>query len=254
MVSNTISSHLMVRYLVYIRVSTNKQEDSGLGIDAQRHACSEYIRQAGGELYHEFLDVVSGTDRKRKELEQRPQLVEALSTLKRDDILIVAKRDRLGRDPYLNCMVERMVEKRQAKLISANGDMEGDEPHQLLMRRIIDAFAEYEALMISTRTKAALARKKARGERVGHIPYGYKQNRGGQIVVNNQEARVLERMYAYRLQGMTLREIASELNNQGLINRHGDWTHGAISRVWRNYESFSSANQEDHRKSQVETL
>src|SRR5690606_27053025 len=114
MACNSVKDRLMSRYLIYLRVSTDKQESSGLGIEAQRYACTEYIARAGGELHAEYVDIVSGTDRKRRELDQRPQLVEALAALKRDDVLIVAKRDRLGRDPYINCMIERMVEKRHA--------------------------------------------------------------------------------------------------------------------------------------------
>jgi len=228
-----------MKYFIYMRVSTEKQEDSGLGLDAQRHACLEWIKKNEPGESIEYIDIVSGTDRKRKELEQRPKLLEALSALMPGDTLLIAKRDRIGRDPYINCMIERIVEKKKAKFISANGDMDGDEPHNVLMRRIIDAFAEYEALMISTRTKAALARKTARGERIGRVPYGFMLDAKKEIMVNREEAEILKVMYSMRVKKkMTFREIASQLNHSGLRNRKETlWTHGATNRVYANYKN-----------------
>lgn len=232
-----------MRYLIYLRVSTEKQEDSGLGLDAQRHACHAWINKqpVSGETL-EYVDIVSGTDKKRKELEQRPKLLQALSELQPRDVLLVAKRDRLGRDPYINCMIERIVEKKKAKFFSANGEMDGDEPHDILMRRIIDAFAEYEALMISTRTKQALARKKDRGERLGRIPYGQRMNSQGFLEVNPEEAEILHLMYGLRVHNkLTFREIADYLNESGIPNRPTKnrpfvpWTYGATARVYKNY-------------------
>jgi len=230
-----------MRVLIYLRVSTDKQEESGLGLEAQKHACLEWIRENHPEACKaEYVDIVTGTDKKRKELEQRPKLLEALSELQPGDILLVAKRDRIGRDPYINCMIERIVEKKKAKFFSANGDMDGDEPHNILMRRIIDAFAEYEALMISTRTKQALARKKARGERIGHVAYGQRLNAEGLTEAHPEEAAILKKMYTYRMhEDLSFRAIADRLNEEGLRNRGGGiWTHGATSRVYINYEKI----------------
>jgi len=234
-----------MKYYIYIRVSTEKQEDSGLGIEAQSHACMQWIMNNGGSTVdgvEEFIDVVTGTDRKRKELEERPKLLEALSLLKEGDVLIVHKRERMGRDPYVNCMIERIIEKKKAKLVSAIGEMEGDEPHNVLMRRIMDAFAEYEALLISTRTKAALSRKKARGERVGHVPYGQRLATDGMLEAHPDEAKILKIMYTYRVhEKFSFRLIADRLNEAGYRNRDGGiWTHGATSRVYINYEKLFS--------------
>jgi DNA invertase Pin-like site-specific DNA recombinase len=230
----------MMRYFIYLRVSTDKQEDSGLGLEAQRHACMQWIEKLGGGDITEFIDVVTGTDRKRKELEERPKLLEALSLLTKGDVLIVHKRERLARDPYIMGMIERIIEKKKAKLVSAIGEMEGDEPHNVLLRGIMDLFAHYEALVISTRTKAALSRKKARGERVGRVPYGQRLNEDGLLENDPEEAKILKKMYTYRMhQDLSFRDIADKLNAEGLRNRDGGiWTHGATSRVYINYEKI----------------
>jgi len=233
-----------MRILDYLRVSTEKQEVSGLGLEAQKHACNQWRIDAKMEHIEvlEFVDIVTGTDRKRKELEERPKLLEALAMLQQGDILLVQKRDRLGRDPYVNCMIERIIEKKKGKLVSANGEMDGDQPHDILMRRMIDAFAEYEGMLISSRVHLALQRKKARGERVGKIPYGYRLESKGNIQIDPIESQTLEKMYAFRMKDRkNLREIAQALNSEGLYNRptkrrkQVPWTHGAVARVYENH-------------------
>ena len=82
-------------------------------------------------------------------------------------MLLVAKRDRLGRDVIAVAMIERLIAKRGARVVSAAGEgTDSDDPSALLMRRLIDSFAEYERALIAARTRAALAAKRRRGERV----------------------------------------------------------------------------------------
>jgi DNA invertase Pin-like site-specific DNA recombinase len=92
------------------------------------------------------------------------------------------------------------------------------------------------------RTKAALSRKKAKGDRLGKVPYGQRLNAKGVVVTDPNEAQILQLMYTYRVRDkLTFREIASRLNEQGLYNRptkrrsHIPWTHGATARVYENH-------------------
>jgi DNA invertase Pin-like site-specific DNA recombinase len=121
--------------------------------------------------------------------------MEAVSALKRGDVLIVAKRDRLGRDVIEVALIERLVSKRGARVVSAAGEgTESDDPSGLLMRRLIDSFAEYERLIIGARTKSALAAKRRRVERTSRFaPYGFQIARDGRrLDVNHDEQRVLD--------------------------------------------------------------
>lgn len=87
--------------------------------------------------------------------------------------LLVAKRDRLAHDTLLAATIERLVERDGAAVRSAEGLGDGDAPEAVLMGRIVDAFAEYERLVIKARTRAALALKKSRSERISREPrYG----------------------------------------------------------------------------------
>ena len=148
--------------IAYLRVSTDDQD---LGLDAQDLAIRAKYEPAAV-----FID--DGLSGGKAD---RPGLLEALSTLKKGDELVVAKRDRLSRgNSYLTAWIEKEVAKAGARIVSVAGEgTESDEPQDILMRRIIDAFAEFERLQIGARTKAALAVKKSKGERIGDVPFGF---------------------------------------------------------------------------------
>jgi len=101
---------------------------------------------------------------------------------------LVAKRDRWGRDVIAVAMIERLVAKRGARVVSAAGeDTDSDDPASLLMRRLIDSFAEYERALIAARTRAALGAKRRRGERVsGIIPFGFRLAGDGRTLLPEQ--------------------------------------------------------------------
>ena len=101
-----------------------------------------------------------------KGIEDRPGLLDAVNALKRGDTLLIAKRDRLGRDVVAVALIERLIAHKGARVVSAAGEgTDSDEPTALLMRRIVDAFGEYERLLIGSRTRAALKAKRAQGLR-----------------------------------------------------------------------------------------
>jgi DNA invertase Pin-like site-specific DNA recombinase len=155
------------RAIGYLRVSTEHQAESGLGLEGQEAA----LRGAAARLRLTLVCIrvdagTSGT----LGIEDRPVLLDAVAALKRGDVVLVAKRDRLGRDVIAVAMIERLVAKRGARVISAAGEgTDSDDPAAMLMRRMIDAFSEYERLLIAARTRVALAAKRQRGERVSGI-------------------------------------------------------------------------------------
>jgi len=216
-------------YIAYLRVSTQGQAESGAGLDAQYSSCVAYAERQGAQVAGCYRDEgVSGA----YGLDKRPALLEAIDTLKKGDTLLVAKRDRLGRDPIHVAMIERAIERKQARIVSAAGEgTEANDPASILMRRMIDAFAEYERLIIGARTKAALQAKKARGERVGHVPFGYQVNEANQLSECPQEQWILAEINILRASGLSLREIADELNVRGIYNRGNKWNHVAVKRV-----------------------
>jgi len=149
-------------------------------------------------------------------------------------VLLVAKRDRLARDSMTAAMVERLCERSGAIVRTADGAGDGDGPEGVLMRRIVDAFAEYERLLIKARTRAALAVKRSRGEGISRqAGYGYRLAADGvHLEADPREQRVLELVASYRAEGLTLRAIGARLEGLGLVPRgRGKWNPTTVARI-----------------------
>jgi DNA invertase Pin-like site-specific DNA recombinase len=213
--------------IFYLRVSTDEQAESGLGLEGQEVA----LRKAFGEPDAMFTDEgKSGKDPNRE------GLLNALDALKSGDVLAVAKRDRLARDVYLSAWIEKEAKRRGAKIQSSAGEgTENDDPANVLMRQIIDAFAEYERAMIGARTKVALSVKKSKGEKTGgDVPFGFDLDADGiHLVPNKREQAVIEMVADLRAEGFSLRQIATELEQRGIKTKGGQnaWHAKTISRV-----------------------
>jgi DNA invertase Pin-like site-specific DNA recombinase len=203
--------------VLYWRASKEEQK---LSPDVQRAAAEQWAAREGVELVGIFGDHLSSVTA----VEDRPGLVAALDALKatRAGIFLVAKRDRIGRDVVLVAMITRMVEREGAQVVSAAGEGNGDTPSDKLMRSIIDAFASYERDIIRSRTKAALAAKKAKGERVGLVPYGYRLHEDGKhMVADEGEQRMIATIRSLKASGLSQRKIAAQLAADGVRSRKG---------------------------------
>jgi DNA invertase Pin-like site-specific DNA recombinase len=223
-----------MKFVIYLRVSTDQQTQSGLGIEAQRHMCLSYISKCGSpQSVLEYMDEgFSGS----LSLDKRPALLASIAALEKGDVLLIAKRDRIGRDPIVNAMIERAVDRKKARLISASGDVsDNDDPSSILMKRMVDAFAEYERLIIGARTKAALQVKKKRNERIGHIPYGYRLCIDNVHLEEDEwEQYILSQIKEGRNACVSFRQIASDLNKMKMHNRKGSlWNHVSVRRVMK---------------------
>jgi DNA invertase Pin-like site-specific DNA recombinase len=224
----------------YLRESTDEQAESGAGRAAQLDACTSYCHRLGLPMAEASVDDgVSGA----ASLDKRPGLLDALARLERGDVLLVAKRDRLGRDPIVVAMIEAAVKRQGGRVVSAAGEgTEGDDPTSVLMRRIIDAFAEYERLIIKARTRAALAAKKRRGQRTGGVPLGFDLADDGQrskagrpiaLLANAGEQATVATIQALRSGGLSLRAIAGELTLRGVPTKDGldRWDHSTVRKI-----------------------
>lgn len=204
----------------YCRVSTDDQAENGVGLTAQRDACRAWTAGNGRELAAFFSDEgVSGS----KSLEQRPALLDCIAGLKIGDVIVVAKRDRLARDVVVAAMTEAAVARKGARIVSAAGEgSDDDSPAGQLMRRLVDCFGEYERAVIASRTKAALGAKKARGERVGQIPYGYRLAADGvHLDADPAERAVIAEARRLAAAGLSFRAVAAELFRLGHLSRTG---------------------------------
>lgn len=226
----------------YIRVSTDEQAESGNGLDAQRDSVSKSIAKIGIDSVSPTVD---GGTSAALALDKRPILLELLSKLKKGDILLVSKRDRLSRgDPVAMAFIERMVARKKAKIVSAAGEgTDGDSPSDVLFRRIIDAFGEYERAIIAMRTMMALQAKRARGELAGNTPYGWsaveipgKTTKRGKpskrLEEIPEEQAAIQLMKKLRAAGASYRAVAAALHAEGVEPRgEGEWHPYTIKKI-----------------------
>ncbi len=207
----------MAEYVSYLRVSTQRQGHSGLGIEAQRKAVESYLADSCGTLLQEYVEVESGS------CKARPVLALSIAHSRRvKATLLIAKLDRLARNvAFVSSLMESGVEFVAADAPYANR----------LMIHILAAFAEHERTLISDRTKAALAAAKVRGVALG-------TNGSRLATIHKAEAMAfaegfrttIAQLMSYN--SVTLQFIADELNRRGHLTRSGStWSPGTAHRL-----------------------
>lgn len=210
-----------MRQLVsYIRVSTGKQGMSGLGIEPQREAIARFAQAEGCEIVAEFVEVETGKG--ADALERRPQLSAALAAARKArGAVVVAKLCRLSRDvAFISGLMAQRVPFIVAEL-GADADP--------FMLHVYAALAEKERAMISDRTRAALAAKKAQGAVLGNrtnLPdAAAKGNEANRAAADAFAANVLPVVKQIQAAGSTTpRAIAAALNARGIRTaRGGAW-------------------------------
>lgn len=204
--------------VAYVRVST---ADQHLGPEAQRRSIEAWASANKIEVVAWHADQgVSGSS----DLDDRPGLVAALAELRvlEAGVLVVAKRDRLARDVYVAATIERAVDHGGARVACSDGVANGDTPADAFMRTILDAAASYERALIRARTSAALAAKRARGELVGAVPYGYQLTGDGKTLAPcSAEQSAIAALRALRDAGLSYREVQREASARGIMSRNG---------------------------------
>jgi DNA invertase Pin-like site-specific DNA recombinase len=213
-----------MRFITYLRVSTDRQGKSGLGLEAQRAAVVDHV--AGkGQIAAEFVEIESGKKN------DRPQLARAMAEAKRvGAVLLIAKLDRLARNvAFIANLLESGVEIAAADMPEANR----------FLLHVMAAVAEHEAQAISDRTRAALAAAKARGVALGwSMPARADEQRQASRKGASRNARIADQHAANVLPvirqiaagGASLRQIADELNARGAKTARGGLWYAATVR------------------------
>lgn len=205
--------------IAYLRVSTDRQGRSGLGIEAQRANIERFAEGEGYAVVAEYMEVETGKG--ADALDRRPKLAAALQDArKRKGTVVVAKLDRLSRDVHF--ISGLMAHKVPFIVTELGADVDP------FMLHIYAALGEKERRLISSRTKAALAVKKAQGVVLGGPALDAAREASAVVVRANADrhaARVLPVIHDIQKAGATsLRDIATALNGRGVRTaRGGTW-------------------------------
>jgi DNA invertase Pin-like site-specific DNA recombinase len=188
----------------YTRVSTNGQELSGAGLDAQEAAIRTECQRRGWELVEIATETGSG-----KSMKGRPALAQALDALDagQADGLVAAKLDRVSRSVVDFCKLLERAEHRSWSVVVLDVAVDTSTPSGELMATVVSAFAQYERKLIGQRTKDALAARRAAGAQLGRP--------------RTLDPAVRSRVIVERSAGRSLRAIAADLTQEAVPTAHG---------------------------------
>jgi DNA invertase Pin-like site-specific DNA recombinase len=217
--------------VAYLRVSTQRQGQSGLGIEAQRQAVLQTAEARGLQLVAEFTETESG----RKA--SRPELAAAIAEARRlGAVVIVAKLDRLARDAELILRLSREAQQNGMGgfLFCDLPDIDATTSTGRMVLGVMANVAEFEARRISERTRSALAARRARGGAMGaQLPHVAEANAKRAAAATEQARQLAYQILPLQHEGLSLQRIADRLHDQGVPTPSGTgrWSAVAVSRV-----------------------
>jgi len=212
---------------IYCRFSERPNSESKSN-EMQLAICLEYCKDKGYKVAGSYSDAMkSGAD------PARPGLANALHAMKKGDVLVAWKHDRLARDAYISEVINRQVAKKKGRVECVTGGCNGNSPEQVLLRQFLASFAEYERKLISARTSASMKHHQAAGRRMGckeKTPYGTKAD-GAMLIPDAHELEAIALAKKLRTKGLTLRDIAAVLEEQGYKPKGKQWYPSSIKKL-----------------------
>jgi DNA invertase Pin-like site-specific DNA recombinase len=214
----------------YVRVSTDRQAEQGVSLEAQEAKIRAMAMVQGADLSEVIVD--GGESAKSL---NRPGLQRLLGLVNagKIDAVIVAKLDRLTRSVKDLCELLELFEKRKVALISVAESLDTGSAAGRLVITIMGAVSQWEREAIGERTRDALRHKRGKGERVGNIEFGYRLAADGlHLEPDPSEQAALSIIRQLRTGGQSFRAIAGTLNRSGHRTRRSTlWRLESVVRV-----------------------
>ncbi len=219
-----------MKTLGYVRVSTDRQAEHGVSLEAQEAKIRAMATVHGTEL----AEVIVDGGESAKSL-NRPGMARLLAMVDAGGVkvVIVAKLDRLTRSVKDLCELLERFERRGVSLVSVAESLDTGSAAGRLVLNIMTAVSQWEREAIGERTRDALRHKRSQGQRVGNIPFGSRLGRDGQHLERDPaEQQALAEIHGLRKRGETLRGIAAALNQRAYRTRRGTpWRLESVARV-----------------------
>ncbi len=215
----------MKQAIGYIRVSTEKQADKGVSLEAQQAKIEHWCKANGYELLKVYVDAgISG-----KRMDTRKELLAALASLKKGMALVSYSLSRLARSTKDLIEISELVAKKKGDLVSLSEAIDTTTAAGKMMFQMLAVLSEFERNLTAERTSGALQHKKATGQKyTNQTPYGFEAIEG-RLVQVQQEAEVVAEIQAARAGGSTLQAIANSLNGRGIPTKTGkQWAPATI--------------------------
>ena len=215
----------------YARVSTTGQAEQGVSLEDQQTRIEAYWRAHGYRLLR--VEVDAGLSGGRAD--NRPALQRALTSVcKAKGVLVVTKLDRLARSTRDAIDLSERIDKCGADLASIGESIDTASAAGRFVFRLMASLGEMEREVVGERTRAAMAHKRAEGQRISrHLPYGYRlADDGVQLVEDADQQQALRRMRELRAEGLGYLRVAQTLTAEGFQpSRASAWSAAACHRI-----------------------
>lgn len=212
----TLMENSVNKAIGYVRVSTEKQVEEGVSIDAQISKINAWASLNDYELIHIYKDEgISGSS-----LNKREGMSEALKHIKKGMAFVCYSLSRISRDTVDTIKISREIEQKGADLVSLSEKIDTTGASGKMIFNMLAVLNQFERDQVSERTQVAMQFKKAQNQSYSPTPYGYNK-KGKNLVINEQEAlniRNIQKMFA---DGKGYAEIARILNAQNILTKTG---------------------------------
>ena len=227
-------SDLTMTAVVYCRVSTDDQDKEGTSLQTQLQACLKYCQEKGYQVARKFTETYSGLTL------DRPKLAELRSLVRNNDldIIVIHCLDRLSRNATHGVILRDELDKHHVILESVTEDID-KSPLGEAITYLRGTFAQIEAEKIRERTiRGKLARlnegKLPQGTGIGLYGYNWDKATGKRIIVDD-EANTVQKVFRMVLNGLSIHQIAIQLNKQGIKTKSGNlWHPLTVRRILNN--------------------
>lgn len=227
---------------IYTRLS--QEDDNSNSIENQIREGKSYAAKCNMpfQIYNEGQGV-SG----RNEIKDRPKLDQLMKDMKVGNISTVWMRNqnRLERNSMTFHVFANLVRTQNIKVVIGEKEMDWNDPSNFLQSSIMTAINSYQAELQSFQTKKSLLDNAKEGKAFGIIPYGYKADDKGFLVINDEEVKTVKRIYELSLSGKGTKSIADLLNDEGVPTRYATLKEGSISTVNKHTGKVTTRSKTD---------
>ncbi|NUF45018.1 recombinase family protein [Acinetobacter pittii] len=215
----------MKKAIGYVRVSTDKQAEEGISIDAQVAKIKAWASLNDYELIHVYSDEgISGAS-----LNKREGMLQALDRVKKGMAFICYSLSRISRDTIDTIQISRQIEKAGADLVSLSEKIDTTGASGKMIFNMLAVLNQFERDQTAERTKFAMQFKKSRNQAYSPIPYGYDRC-GNELVLNISEALTIIKIKEMSKAGIGYAEIARKLNEEQIPTKK--------NRLWQRHTVY----------------
>lgn len=211
----------------YVRVSTQKQVNDGLSIEAQISRIEAWAQFNEYELTHVFVDEgISG-----KNINNRPKLTEALSLLEKDMAFVFYSLSRVSRNVIDTIAIGEQIRQASADMVSLSEKIDTTGAAGRMIFNLLAVLNQFERDQVSERTKMVMKYKRENNQVYSHVPYGFDRV-DKNLIINQDESQNIAYMVRLRDKGYGFRKIATQLNKDNIKSKHGgQWYAKTVEQV-----------------------